>query len=99
MFTRKSIITLLSASVFASIGFAADVAAPQTPGSLGPKMKAETIHNARIHGQSSAATQSIAQAPGSEQAQAVAEQLHLQTQHGNVNDSADQRMMRDAARL
>lgn len=99
MFTRKSTIALLSASLFASVGFAADVAAPETPGSQGPKMAAEAIHDARVHGLSSTAKQPIAQAPGSEQAQAVSEQIHLQKQHGNINDSADQRMMRDAARL
>jgi hypothetical protein len=71
MFTRKSTIVLLSATLLASVGFAADVAEPETPGSAGPKAVAEAIHNARIHGTSSVAPQLIAQAPGSRKAQAV----------------------------
>jgi hypothetical protein len=99
MFTRKSTIALLSTALFASVGFAADVAEPETPGSAGPKAVAEAIHNARVHGISSLAKQPIAQAPGSEKAQAVSESIHLKKQHGNINDSADQRMLRDASRL
>lgn len=99
MFKRKSFITLLSATLFASVGFAADVAEPETPGSAGPKAVAESIHNARVHGSTGIAPQPIAQAPGSERAQANSEAVHLQKQHGNINDSADQRMLRDASRL
>lgn len=99
MFTHKSTIALLSATLFASVSFAADVAEPETPGSLGPKMVAEAIHNDRVHGISSTAVQPIAQAPGSGQAQAASEHIHLQKRHGNINDSADRRMMRDASRL
>jgi hypothetical protein len=99
MFTRKSTIVLLSATLFASIGFAADVAEPETPGSAGPKAVAEAIHNARIHGTSGVAPQPIAQAPGSQEAQAVSESIHLQREHGNINDSADQRTLREASRL
>jgi hypothetical protein len=99
MSTLKSTIILLSATVFASVTFAADVAEPETPGSPGPKMIAESIHNAKVHGISFAAPQPIAQAPGSERAQAVAESIHLKLQHGKINDSADQRMLKDASRL
>jgi hypothetical protein len=99
MFTRKSTIVLLSATLFASVGFAADVAEPETPGSAGPKAVAEAIHNARVHGISSLVSQPLAQAPGSEKAQAVSETIHLQKQHGTINDSADQRMLREASRL
>jgi hypothetical protein len=99
MFTRKSTIALLSATLFASAGFAADVAEPETPGSAAPKAVAEAVHNARVHGIPSLAPQPIAQAAGSEKAQAVSESIHLQKQHGNINDSADQRMLRDASRL
>ena len=99
MFTRKSTIILLSTTLFASVGFAATAAEPETPGSEAPKMVAEAIHNARIHGVTAKATQPIAQAAGSEQAQAVSESIHLKRQHGQVNDSADQRMLREASRL
>jgi hypothetical protein len=99
MSTRKSTIILLSATLFATLSFAADVGKPETPGSEGPKMVAEGIHNARIHGVTRAAQQPIAQAAGSEQAQAVSESIHLKKQHGNINDSADQRMLREASRL
>lgn len=99
MFTRKSTIVLLSTALFASVGFAASAAEPETPGSEGPKMVAESIHNAKVHGLDGKATQPIAQAPGSEQSQAVSESIHLKKQHGNINDSADQRMLREASRL
>ncbi|NKE67605.1 hypothetical protein RAMLITH_17420 [Ramlibacter sp. RBP-2] len=98
MFTRKSTIVLLAATLFASIGIAAPAAEPETPGSEKPKMAAEAIHNARVHGLPDV-QQPIAQAPGSEQAQAVSESIHLKKQHGSVNDSADQRMLKDASRL
>lgn len=99
MFSLKSTIAMLSASLLASIAFASPAQEPETPGSEGPKMVAEAIHNARIHGISNAAKQPIAQASGSEQAQSTAETRHLQRQHGVINDSADQRMLRDASRL
>lgn len=99
MFTRKTTIALLSASLFASAAFAADVAEPETPGSAASQAVAEAIHNARVHGISSLAPQPIAEAPGSEKAQAVSESIHLKKQHGNINDSADQRMLREASRL
>ena len=99
MFNHKSTIALLSATLCASVSFAADVNQPETPGSLGPKMAAEAIHNTRIHGNTSAPRQDVAQAPGSDQAQAVSESIHLKRQHGNVNDSADRRMLKDASRL
>ncbi|HWI84069.1 hypothetical protein [Ramlibacter sp.] len=98
MFTRKSTIALLATTVFTSIGFAAPAAQPETPGSEKPKMVAEAIHNARVHGLASS-QQPIAQAAGSEQAQTVSESIHLKLQHGNVNDSADRRMLEDASRL
>lgn len=99
MFAFKSTIALLSATLFASLAFASPAQEPETPGSEGPKMVSEAIHNARVHGISSTANQPIAQAPGSEQAQAVSESVHLKKQHGTINDSADQRMLRDASRL
>ena len=98
MFTRKSTIALLSATLFASAGFAA-TAEPETPGSAGPQAVAEAIHNARDHGLSNLTKQPIEQAAGSEQAQAVSESIHLKKQHGGINDSADQRMLREASRL
>jgi len=99
MFTRKSTIVLLSATLFASLAVAGSLQQPETPGSDGPKTVAENIHNARVHGFSGAARQPSAQAPGSERAQAVSESIHLKKQHGNINDSADQRMLREASRL
>ena len=99
MFTRKSTIALLSASLFASATFAADVAEPETPGSAQPKAVAEAVHNARTHGISSLAPQPVAQAPGSETAQAVSEGIHLKKQHGNIGETTDQRMLREASRL
>ena len=99
MFTRKSTIVLLSTTVFASIAFAAPAAEPETPGSEAPKMVAEAIHNAKVHGLDAKATHPVAQAPGSEQAQAASEAIHLKKQHGSINDSADQRMLREASRL
>jgi hypothetical protein len=95
----KSTIALLSTTLFASMAFASPAQEPETPGSEGPKMVAEAIHNARVHGISGAAKQPIAQAPGSERAQAASESIHLKMQHGNINDSADQRMLREASRL
>ena len=62
-------------------------------------MVAEAIHNAKVHGLSNTSKQPIAQAAGSPQAQAVSESIHLKKQHGGVNDSADQRMLREASRL
>ena len=99
MFAPKSTITLLSITLFASLAFASPAQEPETPGSEGPKLVAEAIHNARVHGTSGAPKQQIAQVPGSEQAQAVSEAIHLKKQHGTVNDSADRRMLKDAARL
>ena len=99
MFTRKSTLALLSASLFASAGIAATAAEPETPGSEGPKLVAEAIHNARPHGLDNRARQPLAGTPGSEQAQAVSEAIHLKKEHGRINDSADQRMLRDASRL
>lgn len=98
MFAFKSTIALLSATLFASTAFAT-AQEPETPGSQGPKMVAETIHNARVHGISNAAKQPLAEMAGSEHAQAVSESIHLKLQHGNINDSADQRMLRDASRF
>ena len=95
----KSTITLLSATLFASLAFALPAQEPETAGSQGPKMVAEAIHNAKVHGINAAAKQPIAETPGHEQAQAVSESIHLKKQHGNINDSADQRMLRDASRL
>lgn len=99
MSTSKSTIALLSATLVASVAFAADVAEPETPGSAGPQAVAEGIHNARVHGVSSLAPQPTAQAAGSDKAQAASESIHLKRQHGNVNESADQRMLREASRL
>jgi tRNA A37 methylthiotransferase MiaB len=99
MFAFKSTITLLSATLFASVAFAAPSQEPETPGSQGPKMVAEAIHNAKVHGLKDAANQPMPETPGHEQAQAVSESIHLKKQHGNINDSADQRMLRDASRL
>jgi hypothetical protein len=99
MFAPKSTITLLSTTLFASLAFASPAQEPETPGSEGPKLVAEAIHNARVHGTSDAPKQLIAQVPGSEQAQAVSEAIHLRKQHGTINDSADRRMLKDAARL
>ena len=98
MSVSKSTIALLSA-LFAAAAFATPAQEPETPGSQGPQMVAEAIHNARIHGISSVAQQPIAQAAGSERSQAVSETIHLKKQHGNINDSADQRMLREASRL
>lgn len=92
-------IPVLFAALFAAAAFAAPpVQEAQTPGSERPKAVAEDIHNARQHGLEKAKVEE-AQAPGDARAQARAENLHLQKQHGNINDSADQRMMRDASRL
>jgi hypothetical protein len=99
MFAIKSTITLLSATLFASVAFAAPAQEPETPGSQGPQMVAEALHNAKVHGISGVALQPLAQAAGSEKAQAVSETIHLRKQHGNINDSADQRMLREASRL
>lgn len=100
MSTRKSTIALLTATLFASVSFASEVAEPETPGSSGPKAVAEAIHLARTHGVSSLAPQVNAQAPGSETAQAVSEGIHLKKQHGApAGETADQRMLRDASRL
>ena len=99
MFATRNTIALLSATLFASLAAAATTPEPETPGSEGPKMVAEAIHNAKVHGVSNVANQPMAQAAGSAQAQAAAEAVHLRKQHGNINDSADQRMLREASRL
>lgn len=99
MSTRKSTISLLAGTLLASTSFAALLGEPETPGSEAPKIVAEAIHNARVHGIDARAQQLVAQMPGSEQAQAVSESVHLKKEHGNVNDSADQRMLREASRL
>lgn len=99
MSIRTSTIALLSTTLFASLAIASPTAAPETAGSEGPKMVAEAIHNARVHGVTNLARQPIAGAPGSERAQALSEAIHLKRQHGQVNDAADQRMLRDAVRL
>jgi len=97
--STRTTIALLSATLFASAAIASQTAAPETAGTQGPKMVAEAIHNARVHGVTNLAQQPIAGAPGSAQAQAASEAIHLKRQHGQVNDTADQRMLRDAARL
>ena len=99
MFALKSTIALLSATLFASIAFASPAQEPETPGSEGPKMVAEAIHNAKVHGLDAKATHPVAQAPGSEQAQAASEAIHLKKQHGLSGETADQRMLREASRL
>ena len=99
MFAFKSTIALLSTTLFASIAIASPAQEPETPGSQGPKMAAEDIHNAKVHGISGAAKQPQAQAQGSEKAQAESEAVHQKKQHGNINKSADDRMLRDASRL
>ncbi|GAB3758858.1 hypothetical protein GCM10028796_05160 [Ramlibacter monticola] len=99
MFAFKSTIALLSATLSASLAIASPAQEPETPGTEGPKMAAEAIHNAKEHGISNAAKQPIAQAAGNAKAQAVAEDIHLKKQHGKINDSADQRMLREASRL
>jgi len=99
MFTRHSTIALLSASLIASAASATTAAQPETAGSEGPKRVAEAIHNARTHGLDRQAREPLAGVPGSAQAQAVSEAIHLKKEHGRVNDSADQRMLREASRL
>ena len=99
MFALKSTIALLSATLFASIAVASPTQEPETPGSEGPKLVAEAVHKARVHGISNVAMQPIAQAAGSEQAQAAAETIHLKKQHGLSGETADQRMLREASRL
>ena len=99
MFATKSTIALLSTTLFASIAFAGPTQEAETAGSVAPQMVAESIHNAKVHGLSNTAKQPMAQAQGNEKAQAVSEAIHLKKQHGNINDSADQRMLREASRL
>lgn len=94
---KRIVISLLS-TTFAFAAFAAPASEAQVPGSAGPKAVAESIHNARTHG-GVQAPQQQAQTAGSEAAKAVAESIHLRLKHGTINDSADQRMMKDASRL
>jgi len=98
MFTRKTTSILLALSLSGSFALAAQPEA-EMAGSEGPKLVAEAIHLARVHGIDQRARDAVAGAPGSAQAQAVAESIHLGRQHGQVNDSADQRMLREASRL
>lgn len=92
---KKAILPLLVA-MFASVGFAADVPQPETPGSAAAQAYAEALREARLKSGSTAASylaqQPAAQAPGSAATQAAAEAAHLRKTHGNINQSADQRL-------
>jgi hypothetical protein len=70
----------------------------QAAGSDVPKLRAEAIHLARQHGLPDA-KQPEAQRAGHIRSQMLAEEIHLKKQHGSLNLSADERMLRDAARL
>lgn len=94
----KYVIAPLFALLFATVTFAAPPE-PETPGSEGPKAAAEAQHIPKTHGIDKTAKQPAAQAMGNVSSQAAAEANHLKKSHGNVNNSADERMMRDAARL
>lgn len=99
MITRNTTILLLSTTLFASVAFASNVAEPETPGSAGPQAVAEAIHNARMHGNLGLPVQPVAQAPGSVQPQAVSEDIHRRRLHGSINDSADQRTLKEGNRF
>lgn len=98
----KYITSALIAAVISVVSFAASASPAveaQTPGSYGPKAKAEAIHNARQHGINIDSAFVEAERPGSALPQQRAEETHLKKQHGGINDSADQRMLKDASRL
>lgn len=94
----KYVIAPLFAILFAGVTFAA-TPEPETPGSAGPKAAAEAKHIPKAHGIKKTAKQPEAQAAGSAKSQAAAEAKHLKKAHGKVNDSADQRTQKDAAKL
>jgi hypothetical protein len=94
----KYVIAPLFAILFATGTFAA-APEPETPGSEAPKAAAEAKHIPKAHGIDKTAKQPQAQATGSAKSQAVAEAKHLKKSHGKVNDSADQRTQKDAAKL
>lgn len=91
----NKLIAALIAAMLASATFAADVAQPETTGSEGPKAVAEANRLARQHGLVKPAHEVEVQMPGDARAQAAAESIHLRRTHGNINDSADQRLEKD----
>lgn len=95
----KRLTTTLLATLFAAGAYAAGTPLDaQAPGSEGPKQVAENIHLAKTHGLDNTAPVE-AQRAANARAQAVAEEIHLKKEHGNLDETAGERTMRDAARL
>lgn len=90
--TSTLFLAIAAMTMAASAAFAADVAQPETQGSVAAQAVAEANHLAKVHGIDNRARQPEAQAPGDANSQAFADAIHLKKSHGNVNDSADKRL-------